>query len=84
MNTFRNSTATPPPLDASLAPREMWNVTRVSAFMQQAGVPASVPTIYRKVAAGAFPQPLRFGEKCTRWDADEVRSWMATAGRITE
>lgn len=35
-------------------------------------------TIYRKVAAGKFPQPVRLGVRCTRWRSDDVRAWLAS------
>lgn len=72
-----------PQIGLADAPVALWNVVTVAAFLQTAGIPSSEPTIRRNVAAGIFPQPLRFGSKCTRWRADEVRSWVATAGRIT-
>jgi prophage regulatory protein len=80
MNTPEDSRS--PPIKESLAPQELWSVATVAAYLQLARVPASQPTIYRKVAAGSFPQPLRFGAKCTRWRADDVRSWVASAGRM--
>ncbi len=69
---------------ATLSPQELWSVAAVSEFLHQASVPASAPTIYRKVAAGTFPAPLRYGLKCTRWRAADVRTWVATAGQAPE
>lgn len=40
----------------------------------------SSATIYRKVAQGTFPQPIRFGKKCTRWKAADIAAWMAALG----
>lgn len=37
----------------------------------------SSATIYRKTAAGEFPDPVRLGTRCTRWRAADVRAWIA-------
>lgn len=37
-------------------------------------------TIYRKLKAGAFPQPVRLGSRCTRWKAADVRAWIQAQG----
>ena len=37
----------------------------------------SAATIYRKTAAGEFPQPIKLGTRCTRWRAADVRAWIA-------
>ncbi|KKW66933.1 prophage cp4-57 regulatory [Lampropedia cohaerens] len=36
----------------------------------------SEATIRRRVAAGDFPAPRKFGIRCTRWVAGEVREWL--------
>jgi prophage regulatory protein len=36
----------------------------------------SEATIYRKVAAGLFPEPIRLGARCTRWRAGDVTAWL--------
>lgn len=36
----------------------------------------SEATIYRKVAARVFPQPIRLGARCTRWRAGDVTAWL--------
>ncbi|MDZ5457889.1 helix-turn-helix transcriptional regulator [Azohydromonas lata] len=33
-------------------------------------------TIYRKLAAGDFPQPIRLGTRCTRFRAGDVTAWL--------
>lgn len=37
----------------------------------------SASTIFRKTAAGDFPEPVRLGSRCTRWRAADVRAWLA-------
>lgn len=75
---------TSPPVESASVPQELWSVARVAAFLQIARVPASHQTIYRKVATGEFPQPVRFGNRCTRWRAGDVHAWLKahTAGPI--
>lgn len=33
-------------------------------------------TIYRKLAAGEFPQPVRLGPSSVRWRESEVQRWI--------
>ena len=35
-------------------------------------------TLYRMVAAGQFPQPIRIGPRASRWRMSEVQEWMAS------
>ena len=42
-----------------------------------APLPFSGPTLWRKVAAGTFPKPLKLSERVTCWKVSEVRAWMA-------
>ena len=39
------------------------------------GLPAS--TLYRKVAAGEFPAPIKLGESASGWLLSEVDAWIA-------
>lgn len=41
----------------------------------------SAPTIYRKVAAKDFPEPVRLGTRCTRWRAGAVMAWLQAVGK---
>lgn len=36
----------------------------------------SVRTLWRLVAAGKFPQPIRYNRKLVRWKAIEVRQYI--------
>jgi excisionase family DNA binding protein len=40
----------------------------------------SRPTVWRWVAAGAFPKPIRLGPNVTRWSAADVEAWLAQRG----
>ena len=35
-------------------------------------------TLYRKIAAGEFPPPIRIGPNCVRWDEDQLEAWKAS------
>jgi prophage regulatory protein len=51
---------------------------RIRTVGQATGLSAA--TIYRKLAAGEFPTPVRLGSRCTRWKAADVRAWIQSAG----
>lgn len=36
----------------------------------------SASWIHEEVRAGRFPQPMRFGPRCSRWRSSEVRAWL--------
>jgi prophage regulatory protein len=36
----------------------------------------SISTLYRKMAADQFVQPIRLGARCTRWRAGDVTAWL--------
>lgn len=38
--------------------------------------------IWRRVNERRFPEPIRLGERCTRWEITEVQSWVAA--RLSE
>ena len=42
-----------------------------------APLPFSAPTLWRMVAAGKFPKPLKLSERVTAWRVGSVRAWMA-------
>ena len=35
-------------------------------------------TLYRLIRSGAFPEPVRLGERVVAWWESEVRAWMAS------
>jgi len=39
-------------------------------------------SIYRDIAAGTFPSPVKLGERASAWDSREVNAWIA--GRIDQ
>ena len=42
----------------------------------QARVSLGRSTIYRLVAAGQFPQPVKIGGKAVRWVSKEIDAWV--------
>ena len=38
--------------------------------------------LYRRMAVGAFPAPIKIGERASAWSSEEVERWMAE--RIAE
>ena len=75
----KRSPPQPQPIHAASLPDALLRLQTVSAV---AGLSAA--TIYRKVASGEFPQPVRLGLRCTRWKSGCVQSWLAaqTAGTL--
>lgn len=40
-------------------------------------VPFSSATMWRTIAAGAFPQPIRIGKRRVAWVESEIAEWLA-------
>jgi len=73
----KNSKQTAPqwghqPIEAASFDAALLKIKTVSAITG-----LSAPTIYRKLAAKQFPEPVRLGTRCTRWPAAGVRAWLA-------
>jgi predicted DNA-binding transcriptional regulator AlpA len=43
-----------------------------------APLPFSAATLWRNVAAGKFPKPVKLSQRVTCWRVSEVRAWMTT------
>ncbi len=43
-------------------------------------VPVSAPTLWRWVAAGQFPKPVKLGSNTTAWDCASVQKWLDEKG----
>ena len=39
-------------------------------------LPFSAPTMWRGVAAGTFPKPVKLSERVTCWRVGDIRAWM--------
>lgn len=53
---------------------------RMGTVAQATGL--SPATVYRKLAAGEFPEPVRLSARCTRWKAADVRAWIQAQGQL--
>ena len=40
-------------------------------------LPFSSATLWRKVANGTFPSPIKLSSRITAWRAEDIRAWMA-------
>jgi predicted DNA-binding transcriptional regulator AlpA len=57
--------------------REAQLVTSPKRPNAAAPLPFSAPTLWRMVAAGTFPRPLKLSARVTVWTVASVRAWMA-------
>ncbi|MBS3997861.1 MAG: AlpA family phage regulatory protein [Hydrogenophaga sp.] len=48
-----------------------------------APLPFSGATLWRKVKAGTFPQPIKLGAKITAFRVGEVRAWLNSQSTVT-
>jgi prophage regulatory protein len=60
--------------DDILAERLKDVVLKLSAVSKITGLPPS--TLYRKVAEGSFPTPVKLGESASGWLLSEVEAWI--------
>jgi predicted DNA-binding transcriptional regulator AlpA len=35
----------------------------------------SIQHIYRMIKEGTFPEPIRYGPKCSRWTPTQIKTW---------
>lgn len=40
-------------------------------------IPFSATTLWRKVGAGEFPEPVKLSTRVTAWRVEDIREWMA-------
>ncbi|MBH9553334.1 helix-turn-helix transcriptional regulator [Inhella gelatinilytica] len=71
--TDKNQSERFQPLEAASLPDALLKLQIVEAVTG-----LSRPSIYRRMAVGDFPQPVRLGRRCTRWPAAAVRDWIKT------
>jgi predicted DNA-binding transcriptional regulator AlpA len=61
---------------------QVWPATLPEVgFVRQAQlIPSIIPfshaTLWRKVASGEFPKPVKLSERVTAWDVRDVRAWL--------
>jgi prophage regulatory protein len=71
-------TASMPILHQSALERGVLILERLPSVKARTGLSRS--EIYRRIAAGDFPHPVKLGERASAWSATEVDRWIA--GRI--
>ena len=59
------------PLPGDLAEVALLDIRDVCAAVR-----ISASWVHEEVRAGRFPQPLRYGPRCTRWRAADVRQYL--------
>lgn len=47
------------------------------AHLIPAVLPFSSSSLWRRVAAGTFPKPIKLSERVTAWRVGDVRRWLA-------
>ena len=40
-------------------------------------------TVYRRMKAGEFPQPIKLGERINRWTEGDLEAWIAARAAVT-
>lgn len=83
MQETSNATLTAPrrrcihrqPLEVAALPSALLNIRTVVAVTS-----LSPATVYRRVADGCFPAPIKMGRSCTRWRAADVAAWVDAQG----
>lgn len=68
----RGNAINPQPLHAVQLADALLKIQTVSAVTA-----LSAASVYRKLAAKQFQEPVRLGTRCTRWRAADIRAWMA-------
>ena len=60
-----------------LRPAAQWESVpqRLPRVMERTGLSSS--EIYRRIAAGTFPAPVKIGSRCSAWNSVEVDTWIA-------
>lgn len=67
-----------PPMLAATATGEPLTLLRLREVTRRTALSRSA--VYRAIAAGTFPAPVKLGERASAWNAAEVTRWIA--GRI--
>lgn len=58
-----------------------------TGFLRQpqvlAFVPISKSTLWRRIQARSFPEPIKLSARVTAWRAEDIRRWIVEQGRST-
>lgn len=75
------ATAISPTPAKQTAPLPTFDDLPASAFVKQPQilqvVPISASSLWRWVAIGRFPRPIKLSDHCSVWRVQDVRDWMA-------
>lgn len=89
----RPKTKNPMTIHSSKAPAQISQALPIPAlpptgFIRQAQVLALIPisksTLWRQVAAGTFPAPVKLTLRVTAWRAEAIRIWIAERGSFPD
>ena len=64
-----------PPMLAATASGQPLTLLRLREVCRRTGKSRS--EVYRRIAAGDFPQPVKLGERASAWPEHEVSAWIA-------
>ncbi len=89
MPNIRSSTTTTAATCKSLPPTHATPVPPLrlpeTGFLRQpqvlAFVPISKSTLWRRIQARTFPEPVKLSERVTVWRAEDIRRWITEQGR---
>ncbi|MEP6875327.1 MAG: AlpA family phage regulatory protein [Burkholderiales bacterium] len=78
---MRKSTSTSAVTAATILPSRPAPVLPDTGFLRQPQVLAFVPfsksTLWRRIQARTFPQPVKLSARITVWRAEDIRGWIA-------
>ena len=86
MPNSRSRAAATAALSITLAPAPVTRSLPLpeTGFLRQpqvlAFVPISKSTLWRRVQARTFPEPVKLSERVTAWRAEDIRCWIAQQG----
>lgn len=49
-------------------------ILRINTVLDMTGLSRS--TMYRKIAAGSFPKPIKIAERCAGWRQSAITEWL--------
>ncbi|OHC70152.1 MAG: hypothetical protein A2045_17740 [Rhodocyclales bacterium GWA2_65_20] len=79
--TARRKTAVPTAAALPTSTQAATLLLPETGFLRQAQVLAFVPwsksTLWRRIQAKTFPQPIKLSERVTAWRAEDIRRWIA-------
>ncbi len=80
MKSLRTTqTSATPNLPSNLADVALLDIRDVCAAARM-----SASWIHDEVRARRFPQPMRFGPRCTRWRSADIRAWLIARAAVAQ